>query len=322
MLTQLLRMPLIQLSKSSWAQGRLTGWEWSRRAARRFVAGEQLADALEAISALNAKGINVTLDHLGENTSTLEEAAQAAAEVARALAVIHSAGLRANVSVKLSQLGLAVSEDVCRENLRVVLRAAQAAASFVRIDMEDSASTSATLRMVRWAHEQGFGEVGVVLQSYLYRTERDARELAAEGIGVRLCKGAYLEPLTVAFAKKAAVDANYDRVARLLMKAARAQGAHPGSADGVIPPLTALATHDPVRIANAQAAAAELGLPQAAVEFQMLYGIRRDLQEQLVGEGWPVRVYVPYGARWYPYFMRRLAERPANVWFFVSNYFQ
>jgi proline dehydrogenase len=188
--------------------------------------------------------------------------------------------------------------------------------------MEDTSTVDWTLEIWRALQRERLTNVGLVFQSYLYRTEQDIRAVLSEGCRIRLCKGAYKEPADLAYPKKSDVDASYDRLACVMMDAARGAGSVPVAADGRIPPVTALATHDEARIAAARAYAQQVGLPMQALEFQMLNGIRGDLQRKLAEQGYPVRVYVPYGTEWYPYFMRRLAERPANVWFFVSNFFR
>ncbi len=194
---------------------------------------------------------------------------------------------------------------------------------FVRIDMEDAPWVDATLELYgRMRQQYNLTNTGVVIQAYLYRSEADVRTLAGVGTHIRLCKGAYKEPPEIAFPKKSDVDAQYDRLAEILLDGAIANGAPMDNPDGKIPPIPAIASHDPARIESAKVYAEKTGLPKQAIEFQMLYGIRRDLQEQLVHEGYPVRVYVPFGTEWYPYFMRRLAERPANLWFFISNFFR
>lgn len=314
----MLRSFFISLSKANWAQRSITRWGMTRRASRRFVAGETVTEAIAAIRDLNAHGIAVTLDFLGENTSKPEEALQAVEEVLGALDEIEAAGVRANVSIKLSQFGLTLDENLCRENVGRLLARAQKYDNFVRIDMEDSSLTDKTLDIYYWAREQGFDNLGIVIQAYLYRSEADIRKLLEHDARIRLCKGAYQEPAQVAFPKKVDVDANYDFLMKLLVGASH----EPLSSNGRIPPLPAIASHDPKRLENAKNEIARLKLPQDWVEFQMLYGIRRDLQVQLAAAGYAVRVYVPYGTHWYPYFMRRLAERPANVWFFLSNFFR
>lgn len=312
----------IYLSKAAWARKIVTGWSFAWKMASRFVSGDKLEHAILAIKGLNAAGINATLDHLGEHTSTAEASRQATSDIIQALEAIQVSGVRANMSIKLTQIGLKIDQELCADNLREILARAKELNNFVRVDMEDSPVTQVTLDLLFQMRREGFDNVGLVIQSYLYRSEEDICNLIRNGVPVRLCKGAYKEPAEVAFPKKSDVDANYDRLADLLMKGALEQGAQSISADGRFPPLTSLATHDEKRIAHAKAYAESIKLPKNALEFQMLYGIRRDLQEQAAKEGYPVRVYVPYGTEWYPYYMRRLAERPANVWFFISNFFR
>ncbi len=322
MLRRFLRTFIISLSKAGWAQRMVTGWGLAWRFASRFVAGQTLEQALAVIQELNERGIAVSLDHLGENTTRPEEAREAAGEVIRALEAIDAAGVRANISLKLTQLGLVLDAELCRENLERVLRRARELGTFIRIDMEDSSFTERTIATYDWARARGYDNIGVVIQAYLYRSEKDICHVIEQGGRVRLCKGAYDEPASVAFPRKADVDANYDKLAALLLEGAVKAGAPQVSDDGRIPPIPAIATHDEARALFAQAEAHRLGLPKGAVEFQMLFGIRRDLQERLARQGYPVRVYVPYGTHWYPYLMRRLAERPANIWFFLSNFFR
>jgi proline dehydrogenase len=315
----MMRTFFISLSKVSWAQRLITRSRIARNAASRFIAGETHADAIQAVRALNASGISATLDHLGENTVDEEAARQATEEVIEILEQIERCNVRSNVSIKLSQLGLILDEGLCQQNLALILETARATNNFVRIDMEDSSLTQKTLDAYFWAQQQGFENTGIVIQSYLYRSEADILALGERGGRVRLCKGAYKEPAEIAFPKMKAVNQSFDHLVDLLYAATLANEAPVISADGRIPPIPALATHDDRRIQYARTAADRAGLPKSALEFQMLYGIRRDLQKQLAEEGYPVRVYVPYGTHWYPYFMRRLAERPANVWFLVSN---
>lgn len=277
----------------------------ARKFALRFVAGETLQQAVQAIAALNRKGCLATFDHLGENICNASEARQAAATYLDILAAIKRHGLNSNVSLKLTQMGLDLDEGLAYENVARICRKAQELNNFVRIDMESSAYTVRTLDIFRrlWNRE-GFRNVGVVLQAYLYRTEGDVREMNKLGARVRLCKGAYNEPEAVAFPRKVDVDVNYARLARLLIS----EGNYPG-----------IATHDERLIQHVKRFVAKKGIAPAKFEFQMLYGIRRNLQQQLVREGYNMRVYVPYGQEWYPYFMRRLAERPANVVFIAGN---
>ncbi len=206
--------------------------------------------------------------------------------------------------------------------MKLILERAKGYGNFIRIDMEDGTLTEVTLEMLRRVREEGFDQVGIVIQSYLYRSEEDVSRLMTEGVAVRLVKGAYQEPESLAYPKKEDVDASFDRVTDLLIAGAGELGGRTISEDGRVPPVAAIASHDETRILHAKQAAERTGLPKQALEFQMLYGIRRDLQDQLTREGYPVRIYVPYGSHWYPYFMRRLAERPANVWFFMSNFFK
>lgn len=320
----MLRSLFIYLSKAAWAQKLITNWGFAWRMASRFVAGETCADAVRAIRELNEKCISATLDHLGEHTSTVEEADRATQDVLTVLNEIDKAGVRANVSIKLTQIGMGLDEEICRRNLVRILDLAKAHGNFVRIDMEDTPYTDITLAIYYSMLQRGFNvsQVGMVVQSYLYRTEADVRKLLEYNTRIRLVKGAYKEPSDKAFPKKADVDANFDLLTKQMIDAALKVEANRISTDGRVPPMPAIATHDEKRIAFAKQYAEKVGLPKEALEFQMLYGIRRDLQEQLVKQDYPVRVYVPFGTHWYPYFMRRLAERPANIWFFVSNYFK
>jgi proline dehydrogenase len=320
----MLRSFLIYLSKAPWAQKLVTSWGFAWRAASRFVAGETAGDAIRGVRELNEKCINATLDHLGEHTSTVDEADRATEDILLILDQIDRAGVRANVSIKLTQIGMGLDEQICRQNLVRILERVKDCKNFLRIDMEDTPYTDITLAMYYSMLQRGFNvsQVGLVVQSYLYRTEADVRKLLEYNTHLRLVKGAYKEPSDKAFPKKADVDANYDLLTKLMIDASVKIEANRVSTDGRVPPIPAVATHDEKRIAFAKQYAEKVGLPKEALEFQMLYGIRRDLQEQLVNQGYPVRVYVPFGTHWYPYFMRRLAERPANIWFFVSNYFR
>lgn len=318
----MLRSILIYLSKAAWAQNLVTHWGFAWRAASRFVPGTRLADAVGAVRQLNAKNINATLDHLGEHTSTPDEAQQAADEILATLDEIGRTGIRANVSIKLTQVGLGLDESVCAQNLERILLRARTNGIFIRVDMEDTPYTDQTLDLLYQMRGKGYENAGAVLQSYLYRSEEDARRLLGDKVAIRLVKGAYKEPEDKAFPKKADVDANFDLLAKIMLDAAMAAGCPKVSEDGRFPPMPAFGTHDDKRIAFAKQYAAKIGLPKEAMEFQMLYGIRRDLQDSLAAEGYPVRVYVPFGTHWYPYFVRRLAERPANIWFFISNYFR
>jgi len=315
----MLRALLIYLSQAGWARRLVTGWPVAWRVSSRFVAGETLEAAIPVIKQLNQEGLHTTLDHLGEYTHTEQEAKTATEAIIRAIAAIDQEGLQSGMSIKLTQIGLAVDFGLCAENLAFILGFANQRGLFVRLDMEDASFVDDTLTLYWFMRgELGCENVGVVMQAYLYRAGQDTQTLADEGVRIRLTKGAYQEPPEIAYPRKKDVDANFDRLTSRMIAGAVAHGAEPAS--GRRPPLVAIATHDEKRIAYAKTAAAKAGLPQAALEFQMLFGIRRELQDQLVAEGYPVRVYVPYGRQWYPYFMRRLAERPANLWFFLSNF--
>ncbi|HEX8981246.1 MAG TPA: proline dehydrogenase family protein [Ktedonobacterales bacterium] len=277
-----------------------------QRVARRFVAGETLDEAIQVAHAVNRRRISASLDHLGENTSDEREANAATDDYVNIIERIHSESADANISIKLTALGLDISEQLCRENLTRVLSTAQKYGTFVRVDMEASDYTQRTMDMVVEMH-RAFDNVGTVMQTALYRTPDDVERLIQERVRVRLVKGAYLEPPSVAYAAKADVDAAYQRLLRPLLE----RGVYP-----------AIATHDERMINTAIQIAQASEIPHARFEFQMLYGIRRDLQERLATAGYNVRVYVPYGSQWYPYLTRRMAERPANLIFILSNTFR
>jgi proline dehydrogenase len=278
----------------------------AKRLATRFVAGETLDQAIAVSRRLNSEGIAVTLDHLGESVTSLEEAAEARDVYLRTLAAIHDSKIQGNASLKLTQFGLDFSYEQCLANVEQLVRRADSLESFVRVDMESSEYTDRTLELVENLHAR-YTRVGVVIQSYLYRSKADVEKLCDRRIRVRLCKGAYLEPHTVAFPNKADVDRSFIELMRLLLD----RGEYP-----------AIATHDPAMIDATKAYGAAKNLSKDAFEFQMLYGIRRDLQNQLVREGYRLRLYVPFGKAWYPYYMRRMAERPANVLFILRNLFR
>ncbi len=287
----------------------VTGVPAFRRMARRFVAGDTLDDAVRAIRDLRGMGLLCSLDHLGESVTDPAMARKAAADYVSSLDRVTQEGLATHVSVKLTQLGLDLDRDLCLENVRSILAKAREVGSFVRIDMEASPYTERTLGIYRELRAN-FDNVGIVVQAYLLRSEADVEALAAAGANVRLCKGAYVEPAAVAFARKADVDASYLRLLQVFFRPESvAAGAH-----------VAVASHDEKIITWAREYTAAHGVPASAFEFQMLYGIRRDLQQQLAARGYPVRVYVPYGTHWYPYFSRRLAERPANLLFIMRNF--
>jgi proline dehydrogenase len=278
---------------------------FAKKFASRFVAGETLDDALNAVRGLNAKHITASLDLLGESVTNEREARAAAGEYLKILDRIHEQQLNANVSLKLTAMGFDISEELCVGIMHDVLGRAQAYNTFVRLDMESSAYTERTLRLFYDRLYPAYkNNVGIVLQSYLYRTSSDTEAAIQAKCRVRLCKGAYKEPAAVAFPQKTEVDANYVKCMQMLME----KGNYPG-----------IATHDPAIINEAKRFAKERNIDPARFEFQMLYGVRRDLQEQLVREGYNMRVYVPFGTQWYPYLMRRLAERPANLAFITGN---
>lgn len=319
----MLRTILIYLSQAAWARKLVTGWGFAWRAASRFVAGEQLEDAIQAVKTLNSKGINATLDHLGEHTSSVEGARQATNDVMLIIEAIDREGVRSNVSIKLTQIGLELDEALCAENLLKIVEAARINKTFIRLDMEDSQWVEKSINLFRQTMKScGCENLGIAIQSYLYRSEADLAELLEEGARIRLCKGAYKEPDSIAFPHKADVDANFDLLVQQMLNGAMENDNPRISMDGKLPPIPAIATHDEARIDFAKQLLEHEKIPKDAIEFQMLYGIRRDLQESLAAEGFPVRVYVPFGSEWYPYYTRRLAERPANMWFFVSNFFR
>ena len=275
----------------------------ARRFSSRFVAGSKLDDALRVCQTIRADGITATLDYLGENVKSLDEAAACREAYLTMLHAMQEAGVEPNVSLKLTQFGLDLSESACAENVGALVKAAAGIGGFVRIDMEGSAYTDRTLALVEQLHRD-YGACGTVIQSYLRRSQADIEALERARIRVRLVKGAYLEPSEFAFPDKAHVDQNYLALAKELLTT----GEYP-----------AIATHDERIIEAVERFVSEKGIGRDRFEFQMLYGIRRDLQRRLVKEGYRLRLYVPFGEAWYPYFMRRLAERPANLLFFVRN---
>ncbi len=301
------RRLLLALSRSARAQSFVLHFPPARRVARRFVAGETLEDALEVIARLNAQGMAATLDHLGENVTTPEEAEEAAQAYVDALEAIHARGLDSGVSVKLTHLGLDLGEDVAYENLRRIVAKAAEVERFVRIDMESSAYTDITLALYRRLRRE-FDNVGTVVQAYLYRTPQDVAQLIEEGIAnLRLVKGAYDEPPSIAIQQRERIrEAFFALLRQMWAPEARARGS-----------FAAIGSHDEAIIQYAIALARRLDLSPGEYEFQFLYGIRRDRAETLVRDGYRMRIYVPFGSQWYPYFMRRLAERPANLLFFL-----
>jgi proline dehydrogenase len=304
----MLRAAFIALSESSSLRAIAERSHIGQRISARFVAGTEVADAIRAAAAVNQFGAGVSIDNLGENVTNADEARGSAKLYHNLLDEIAAHKLNANISLKLTHMGLDVDESMAYEIVRglVAKAASMSQRNFVRVDMEGSPYTQRTIDFVRELHRVPGNEgcVGAVIQSYMRRAEADVEKLLADRIRIRLCKGAYKEPEDIAFQNKSEVDASYVKLMKILMKS----GVYHG-----------LATHDESIIKEAKAFATRENIPRDAFEFQMLHGIRRDLQQGLVKDGWKVRVYIPFGTEWYPYFMRRLAERPANVLFLVKN---
>ena len=303
----MLRSLFITLSRHKGLRGFSERSAIGKRLSSRFVAGMTVEAALDAAEAVGREGMSASLDSLGESVLDEAQAHQSANVYHLMLDEIKRRGLRANVSVKLTQIGMDLSPELAEGILAGMLTHAEETDSFVRIDMEGSEYTEATIAMTERLHGRWPGRVGTVLQAYLYRTAEDARRLVEQGIRIRLCKGAYKEPSEIAFAEKSDVDKNYVDLMIYL------------ASSGV---FCGMATHDEAIVKQMCAVVEKTKLPKSAFEFQMLYGIRRDLQKMLVAEGYRVRIYIPFGPEWYPYFMRRLAERPANVLFLAKNFFK
>ncbi len=302
----MLRAFLLFLSEQRHLRAWMETSSLAGRLTKRFVAGRTLAKELEVCERLNRDGILVTVDHLGEKVTSEREAAASADVYLEALRSIAAAGLKASISIKLSQFGLELSEAICEQNVDRLAREASQVGGSIEIDMESHPYVDRNLRIVSVMHER-YRCVRAVIQAYLYRSHDDIISLSRQGIPVRLCKGAYREPASVAYPRKPQVNDNYKRLTELLLT----QGVYP-----------ALATHDPAMVDHAIQFARGRGIPKEGFEFQMLYGLRRDLQDRLVAQGYRLRLYVPYGDAWYPYFMRRLAERPANLLFLARNIFR
>lgn len=305
----MLRQSLLYLSSADWARKLASNWFLARRVARRFVAGETIDDAIKASKVLNDNGILVTLDYLGESILSEADAKQVVETYQKLLDAIHANKVHSSVSVKPTHLGLDISEDLCMTNLRHILTTAKAHDIPITIDMESTKYTDVTLRMYRTLRDEyDFDNVGTVIQAYLRRSEQDMQQLTREHSHIRICKGAYLEPPELAFPEKSDVDANYVKLTEQYLT-------------GDDQSYLCIATHDENMIAAAKTIIKAHNIPQNRYEFQMLYGIRSDRQQEIADEGEKMRVYVPFGEAWYPYFVRRLAERPANLWFFVKNLF-
>jgi proline dehydrogenase len=305
----LLRSTFIALSRNRTLRHFCENSNIGARLSSRFVAGMDISDAARVVHAVNAQGMLVTIDSLGESVTSETEAHRAADIYHQLLDLIAAQKVKANISVKLTQMGLELSTELAESIALSLTQHAHSVGCFVRIDMEDSSLTQVTLDIVRRIHARPDlrDSIGVVIQAYLYRSQSDIEQLLAEGIRVRLCKGAYKEAADVAFPRKTDVDANYVKLSKMLLESPLYHG---------------LATHDPAMIDAAKVFAREQNIDPSRFEFQMLYGIKRDLQRQLVREGYNVRLYVPFGTDWYPYFMRRLAERPANLLFLAKNFFR
>ncbi len=300
----MLRSSLLFLSEQSWLRNWMETSSISRRLTSRFVAGPELSDGVTVLKRLAAEKMLATLDCLGENVESMEDAAESRDAYLEALAQIETAHLPATVSIKLTQFGLDLSPEICETNVLALAQRARSINSRVEVDMESSDYTDETLTLVQRVQDLFPGHVRAVIQAYLFRSEDDIKLLSRKGIPVRLCKGAYREPADLAFESKADVDANYIKLMKLLLD----EGTYP-----------AIASHDEKIIDEAVRHIGERKLSNERFEFQMLYGIRRDLQRKLVSQGFRLRLYVPYGDAWYPYFMRRLAERPANLIFLAKN---
>jgi proline dehydrogenase len=299
------RSALIWLSRHEGFKDFATGFNFFKKLTTRFVAGDSVDEAIPFIRQFNAENCTASFDHLNESVGSATEAEQEVVEYLNILAKIDEQRIRSNVSIKLTQFGLGIDSETAYRNARRVVAEAHRRGNFVRVDMEDSGVTQATIDIFkRLRNEFDLNTVGIVLQSYLYRTYKDAQELVKLPARIRICKGAYNEPPEVAFPDKKDVDSNYVKVMQLLL----ASGTYHG-----------IATHDPKMIDATIDFASREGIGKEKYEFQMLYGVRRDLQRQLARDGFNMRIYVPYGKHWYPYFMRRLAERPANIWFVLKN---
>ena len=299
------RSALIWLSRHEGLKDFATSFKFFKKLTTRFVAGDTIDEVIPIIHEINTENATASFDHLNESVESAAEAEREVEEYLNILAKIDQHRVRSNVSIKLTQFGLGLDPELAYRNARRVVEEAQRRGNFVRVDMEDSKVTQMTIDIFkRLRAEFGLNDVGIVLQSYLYRTYADAQELVKLPARIRICKGAYFEPPEVAFAEKKDVDSNYVKVMKLLLSSGIYHG---------------IATHDPKMIEATIDFASREGIGKEKYEFQMLFGVRRDLQRQLARDGFNMRVYVPYGKHWYPYFMRRLAERPANIWFVLKN---
>ena len=300
----MMRAILLWFSRQKWLKNFFMKFFISRAVVKRFVCGEKLEDAIRAVKNLNEKGLIATIDHLGEEVTNWDEAQKAAQFYHEILEAIYKSKVNSNASLKLTQMGLKVDFQKCRDSVEKIVQKAKGFGNFIRIDMEGSDVTGITLDLF-YSLRKKYDNVGIVVQTYLYRTEKDVEDILNLKGRIRLCKGAYKEPASVAFPKKKEVDDNFIKLTKVLLKS----GVYHG-----------IATHDEKLIDFTKKFSQEENISKESFEFQFLYGIRSDLQENLAKEGYNIRVYVPYGTEWYPYFMRRLAERPANLFFLLKNF--
>ena len=300
----MLKAILLYLSRQKGIQDFMLNFGVTRKVVNRFVSGERMEDGLIAVNKVNSEGAIATLDHLGEETSELEEAKAATQVYLDALDLINENQADTNVSVKPTQVGLKIDKKLCEENFARIIERAKEYNNFVRMDMEGSDCTQDTLD-VFYSLREKYDNFGIVIQTYLYRSEKDVEDILKAGGRIRLCKGAYKEPKEIAFQRKQEVDDNFVKLMKRMLKSGIYHG---------------IATHDEKIIQKTKEFAGENNIPRESFEFQLLYGIRTELQHQLVREGYKVRIYIPFGMQWYPYFMRRLAERPANLFFFLKNF--
>lgn len=300
----MMRAILLWFSRQKWLKNLFMKFFISRAVVKRFVCGEELEDAIQAVKNLNEKGLIATIDHLGEEVTNWDEAQKAAQFYHEILEAIYKSKVNSNASLKLTQMGLKVDFEKCHDSVEKIVQKSKSFGNFIRIDMEGSDVTGITLDLF-YSLRKKYDNVGIVVQTYLYRTEKDVEDILNLKGRIRLCKGAYKEPTSVAFPKKKEVDDNFIKLTKVLLKS----GVYHG-----------IATHDEKLVDFTKKFTQEENISKESFEFQFLYGIRSDLQESLAKEGYNVRVYVPYGTEWYPYFMRRLAERPANLFFLLKNF--
>jgi len=315
-----LKSLLLYLSRSKIIQNLFLKSRIAYKFALRFIAGETIDDAINAVKTLNSVGYYATIDFLGEQTNSEIDAQNSTMEIIRLLERIYSSKIDANVSLKLSQLGLLLGEDFCKQNLLMILNKARETENFIRIDMEDSSVTEQTINILFWS-KMIYDRIGIVIQSYLFRSQSDISKLIEKRIPIRMVKGAYKESDKIAYKNKRDVDINFLSLSQKIISELKTNSMVV-TAEGKIPPLLAIGTHDEKIIQILVNEILNSDFPNKSIEIQMLYGIRPDLQFRYLEKGFPIRIYLPYGKQWFPYFMRRLAERPANLWFFVKNIFR